>query len=39
MLRALVVPGVFMFSVGLALINADLAKFSWLLIALLEWFI
>jgi uncharacterized membrane protein len=39
MLRALVVPGVFMFSVGPALINADLAKFSWLLIALLEWFI
>ncbi|MCZ2115638.1 MAG: DUF1211 domain-containing protein [Anaerolineae bacterium] len=32
-LRALVVPAVFLLSIGLAFINADLAKYSWLLIA------
>lgn len=33
-LRALVVPVVFLFSIGVAFINADLAKYSWLLLAL-----
>jgi uncharacterized membrane protein len=32
-LRALVVPGIFLLSIGLAFINADLAKYSWILIA------
>jgi TMEM175 potassium channel family protein len=32
-LRALIVPAVFLLSIGLAFINADLAKYSWLLIA------
>jgi uncharacterized membrane protein len=32
-LRALVVPAVFLLSIGLAFINEDLAKYSWLLIA------
>jgi uncharacterized membrane protein len=31
-LRALIVPSVFLFSIGLAFINEDLAKYSWLLI-------
>jgi uncharacterized membrane protein len=31
--RALIVPGVFLFSIGLAFIDADLAKYSWVLIA------
>jgi uncharacterized membrane protein len=31
--RALIVPGVFLLSIGLAFINADLAKYSWVLIA------
>jgi len=32
-LRALIVPAVFLLSIGLAFINDDLAKYSWLLIA------
>lgn len=32
-LRALTVPVVFLISIGLAFVNADLAKYSWLLIA------
>jgi len=31
--RTLVVPGIFLLSIGIALINDDLAKFSWILIA------
>jgi uncharacterized membrane protein len=31
--RALIVPGVFLLSIGLAFIDADLAKYSWVLIA------
>jgi uncharacterized membrane protein len=31
--RALIVPGIFLLSIGLAFINADLAKYSWVLIA------
>ena len=34
-LRALIVPAIFLFSIGLAFINDDLAKYSWLLIAVL----
>jgi hypothetical protein len=32
-LRALIVPAVFLLSIGLAFINDDLAKYSWLFIA------
>ncbi len=37
--RALVMPGVFLFSIGLAFISPDLAKYSWLLIAVLLRFV
>ncbi|MEZ4710135.1 MAG: TMEM175 family protein [Caldilineaceae bacterium] len=33
-LRSLIVPTIFLFSIGIAWFDADLAKFSWLLIAL-----
>lgn len=33
-LRGLMMPAIFLFSIGVAVIDADLAKFSWLLIAL-----
>ncbi len=37
-LRVLVAPAVFLLSIGLAFINADLAKYSWLLIAVIPRF-
>lgn len=38
-LRALTVPTVFLLSIGLAFVNPDLAKFSWLLIAVVIKFV
>lgn len=38
-LRTLVVPGIFLLSIGLAFINPDLAKYSWLLTAVVLRFI
>ncbi len=38
MLRSLTAPAVFLFSIALAFVNDDLAKYSWLLIALLSRF-
>lgn len=34
LLRSLIVPGIFVLSIGVAFIDADAAKYSWLLIAL-----
>lgn len=34
-MRAMVVPGIFLLSIGLAFINPDLAKYSWILIAVM----
>jgi uncharacterized membrane protein len=36
--RSLIVPAIFLLSVGLAFVDADLAKYSWLLIALVNVF-
>ena len=35
LVRNLIVPGVFLLSIGIALFDDDLAKYSWLLIAFL----